>query len=252
MQWSAKTSRGMVRTDNQDSWRVQPLPGSLWLAMVADGIGGNEGGGLASALAVKHCSDYVTAHCETEDPRELLVNALRRGNEVVFETAASYRGVPGMGTTLTAALVNEREGVLYVGHVGDSRAYVVSPQGIRQITEDHSVTGELMRNGTITEEDAMRHPARNVLTAAVGTQPHLEVSSYRERLSSGDVVLLCTDGLTSLVSSKEIVELLRQKPREEAAGELVNTANNRGGYDNVTVVLLWPEIPAAHGASLRW
>lgn len=252
MQWSAKTSRGMVRADNEDSWTVQAFPGHWWLAMVADGIGGNEGGEMASSLAVKYCTDYVLDHQGKEVPGGLLASALKYGNHMVFETALGHKGVPGMGTTLTGALVGERDGQLYVGHVGDSRAYVLSSNGIKQVTEDHSVTGELMRNGAISEEDAMRHPARNVLTAALGTQQSLTVSSYQEDLKPGDVVVLCTDGLTSLVSSKEMVQLLKEKPREEVARDLVNAANSRGGYDNVTVVLLWPEIPVAYGFQKRW
>jgi protein phosphatase len=220
--------------------------------MVADGIGGNDGGELASSLAVKYCTDYVVLHQGREAPRELLVNALEYGNHMVFETASGHRGVPGMGTTLTGALVSEGTARLYVGHVGDSRAYVVSSNRIRQVTEDHSVTGELMRNGAITEEDAMRHPARNVLTAALGTQQSLSVSSYEEDLGAGDVVVLCTDGLTSLVSSKEMVLLLKEKPREEVARELISAANSRGGYDNVTVVLLWPDASVARGTEKRW
>lgn len=252
MQWSAKTSRGMVRPDNEDSWSVQEFTGSWWLAMVADGIGGNEGGGMASSLAVNYCTDYVASHRERETPEELLVNALRYGNRKVFEAAAGQTGTPGMGTTLTVALVSEDDGSLFVGHVGDSRVYVISSGRIRQITDDHSVTGELVRNGAITEEDAMRHPARNVLTMALGTQESVAVSSYREELARGDVVILCTDGLTSLVSSREIVRQLEEKPRDEVAADLVGAANSLGGYDNVTAVLMWPDIPGSHGAGEGW
>lgn len=242
MQWSAKTSRGMVRADNEDSWAVEEVSDGLWLAVVADGIGGNEGGELASSLAVEHCVDYVREHRDRLPPGELLERALQHGNLKVFEVALGEKEVHGMGTTLTGALISEPGGRLHVGHVGDSRAYVVGASGIKQITEDHSITGELMRNGAITEEDAMRHPARNVLTMALGTQDSLTVASYREELEPGDVVVLCTDGLTSLVSSRELSSLLATRPREYVASELVNAANARGGYDNVTVVLLWPRV----------
>lgn len=242
----------MVRPDNEDSWSVQPLGDGWWVAMVADGVGGNEGGELASTLAVKCCTDYVARLHAKEPPEDLLAAALQYGNRQVLEAASGREGAPGMGTTLTVALVGEREGKLYVGHVGDSRAYVISSQEIRRITDDHSITGELMKNGTITEDDAMRHPARNVLTMALGAQEPVRVSSYRENLAPGDVVVLCTDGLTSLVSSKEIVKQVREHRRDELAADLVNTANGRGGYDNVTVVLMWPDIPdSPHGDKRR-
>jgi protein phosphatase len=129
----------------------------------------------------------------------------------------------------------------FVGHVGDSRAYIVSNGKIRRVTDDHSVSGELVRNGTITEEDAMRHPGRNVLTMALGTQETVDVDIYEERLCPDDIVVLCTDGLTSLVSQNEIYDMLVTYDRDQVARKLVDLANQRGGYDNITVVVLWPQ-----------
>lgn len=242
----------MVRPDNEDSWSLRPLGDGWWLGMVADGVGGNEGGELASSLAVKVCADYVAHLHGKEPPEDLLPAALQHGNRKVLEAAASREGAPGMGTTLTMALVNEREGKLYVGHVGDSRAYIVSSHDIRRITDDHSITGELIKNGTITEDEAMRHPGRNVITMALGAQEPVVASIYRENLKSGDVVVLCTDGLTSLVSAKEIVKQVEEHQREELAADLVKAANSRGGYDNVTVVVMWPDIPGPSHGEKRW
>ncbi|MGI6632242.1 MAG: Stp1/IreP family PP2C-type Ser/Thr phosphatase [Bacillota bacterium] len=244
MQWSARTSRGLVRPDNEDSWMVQAFSDHIWLAMVADGIGGCEAGEVASSLAIKHCGEFVLNNYEKEAPRDLLFKAIRHGNRKVLQAAAE-RGASGMGTTLTMAFIREDEGKLYAGHVGDSRMYVLSRGDIRQITEDHSVAGELVRNGAITEEDAMRHPARNALTAALGTEISVPVALYEEDLSPGDVVVLCTDGLTGLVNSREISEMAAMVSRKEVAQRFVDTANQRGGYDNVTVVLLWPDIKGA-------
>lgn len=252
MQWSAKTSRGMVRPENEDSWSVRPLEDGWWIAMVADGVGGYEGGQVASSLAVKVCADYVAQRHGRESPEDLLAGAIQYCNRKILEAADGQHGAPGMGTTLTVALMGEQEGKLYVGHVGDSRAYVISSQEIKRITDDHSITGELIRNGTITEDDAMRHPGRNVITMALGLQEPVEVSLYREDLVPGDVVVLCTDGLTSLVSSKEIVKQVRESQRQEVSGGLVDAANARGGYDNVTVVLLWPDIPGSPRRDKRW
>ena len=252
MEWSANTSRGMVRPGNEDSWTVRTLPDGSWIAIVADGMGGVEGGEVASSLAVKYCTDYVLDHLGEKDPEDLLRNAVDFGNSKVFEAASSAHGVQGMGTTLTGALVPKGENKVYIGHVGDSRAYVVSRGRIRQVTDDQSITGELMRNGSITEEDAMKHPGRNVLTAALGTQESVSVSIYPLDVRKDDAVVLCTDGLTSLLNSKEVLTILQESPRDKVCSDLIDAANSRGGYDNVTVVILWPEVTASFGAEKRW
>jgi protein phosphatase len=220
---------------------VQAFSERVWLAMVADGIGGCDAGEVASSIAIKHCGEYILNNFQKYPPKELLVQAMRFGNRKVLQ-AAVETGAAGMGTTLTAALVLEDESKIYIGHVGDSRAYLISNGEIRQVTEDHSLAGELVRNGAITEEAAMRHPARNALTAALGTEVSVPVAIYEEDLSPGDVVILCTDGLTGLVSSKEIRDMTSVLGRKEIAQRFVDTANERGGYDNVTVVLMWPDV----------
>lgn len=243
MEWSAKSSRGRVRPDNEDSWVVEPLSKSRnWFAVVADGIGGNQGGQVASAMAVKLSVEHVKARFGQAEPPKLLKESVRDGNASILRAGLLRDGCAGMGTTFTGAIVSEDGRRVDVGHVGDSRAYLISGKTIKQITDDHSVSGELVQDGTLTEEDAMRHPGRSMLTRAMGTQDDVMVSTYREDLSAGDVVLLCTDGLTGLVCSKEILKLLTEKPREEAAEALVDLANRRGGFDNTTVVLLWPDL----------
>jgi len=240
LEWRAETSRGLVRPKNEDSWSVVGLPHG-WLAMVADGLGGHDGGEIASALAVSCIQQYVAEHFLGGDPGQVLKEAILYGNGKIRESAASHRGVPGMGTTVTCVLITSDMSRAFVGHVGDSRAYIVSDGKIRRVTEDHSVSAELVRNGTITEEDAMRHPGRNVLTMALGTQDTVDVDIYEEALRPGDILVLCTDGLTSLVSPDEISRALVTHDRDRVAGELVDLANQRGGYDNVTVVVLWPQ-----------
>lgn len=243
MEWSAKSSRGLVRPNNEDSWAVQALPASrTWLAIVADGIGGNEGGQVASSMAVRVCLDHIKGRIGQVEPERLLRDSIEEGNAVILRAGNEKEGFPGMGTTFTGAIISEDLRKVYVGHVGDSRAYLVSGTSIKQITDDHSVSGLLVQDGALSEEDAMMHPGRNLLTRAMGTQDHVIVSTYQEDLGPGDIVLLCTDGLTSLVSSKEIVAALNDLPREKAAEGLVDLANSRGGYDNTTVVVLWPDL----------
>lgn len=211
--------------------------------MVADGIGGREGGQIASSLAVESVKDFFSQSSWDEDPVDLLTEAMIYANTRVFEAGTADSSITGMGTTLTCVLVYQDETKAFISHVGDSRAYIVSFGQIRRITDDHSVSGELLRKGAITEEDAMNHPNRNMLTAALGTQISLELSLYEEILLPDDVIVLCTDGLTSLVSAEEIRQTVLDYDYMNVASELVGLANNRGGYDNVTVILLWPDIP---------
>jgi protein phosphatase len=239
LEWRAETSRGLVRPKNEDSWSVVGLPGG-WLAMVADGLGGHDGGEIASSVAVSSIQQYVSEHFSGGDPGQVLREAILYGNGKIRESA-SHQGVPGMGTTVTCVVITCDMSKAFVGHVGDSRAYIVSNGKIRRVTDDHSVSGELVRNGTITEEDAMRHPGRNVLTMALGTQETVDVDIYEERLCPDDIVVLCTDGLTSLVSQNEIYDMLVTYDRDQVARKLVDLANQRGGYDNITVVVLWPQ-----------
>ncbi|MGI6627544.1 MAG: Stp1/IreP family PP2C-type Ser/Thr phosphatase [Bacillota bacterium] len=251
MEWRAETSRGLVRPENEDSWSVTCLSrnkSEIWLAMVADGIGGHEGGEIASSLAVKSISEFISNAFLEDKPGHVLREAIIYANGKILESSMNKDGIPGMGTTLTCAMIVQNGSKVYLGHIGDSRAYIVSNRQIRKITDDHSVSGELVRNGTITEEDAMRHPGRNILTAALGTQETVDVAIYTESLFPGDVVILCTDGLTGLVSSSEISEVATGCDRDEAARRLVDLANSRGGYDNVTVVLLWPGAKQARKA----
>jgi serine/threonine protein phosphatase PrpC len=240
LEWRAETSRGLVRPKNEDSWSVVDLP-TGWLAMVADGLGGHDGGEIASALAVSSIQEYVKEHFADDDPANVLKQAILYGNGKIRESAAGDQGFPGMGTTVTCVMITCDRSKVFVGHVGDSRAYIVSNGEIRRITEDHSVSGELVRNGTISEEDAMRHPGRNVLTMALGTQETVDVDIYEEELNPDDIVVLCTDGLTSLVSPQEIYQVLVMCDKDQVARKLVDLANERGGHDNITVIVLWPQ-----------
>ncbi len=243
MKWSAHSSKGLVRSDNEDAWAFERLERQdAYFAVVADGIGGNEGGEIASQMAVGSCVEYIRSHFGEDDTLSLLDRSMRNANDLIYRAGSDSDGFPGMGTTFTGALVAEKDGKAFIGHVGDSRAYLLSKGQIRQITDDHSVTGELLRDGAITEEDAMRHPSRNMLTMALGTQHQVDASTYVEELAQGDVLILCTDGLTSLVGSSEIASLAESLPRDRVAESLVELANSRGGYDNITVVLLWPDL----------
>jgi protein phosphatase len=222
---------GKVRETNEDSFVCRPP-----LFVVADGMGGHVAGEVASRVAVETVLHDVAAGGGLE-PQMLLTQAIARANQLIFRMAQDNSDRAGMGTTLTAALaVGER---LYWGHVGDSRLYLLRGAAFAQVTEDHSLVGELVRKGSITASEALLHPHRNILTRAVGTADQVKVDTGSLDLFAGDKVLLCTDGLTNMVSDDDIASVLRREGDGAAAlAALVAKANDAGGLDNTTAILL--------------
>jgi protein phosphatase len=217
---------GRVRSDNQDLDLLAPP-----LIAVADGMGGHKGGGTAARMAV----DALRAVGSTTDPADLLV-ALRDANAAIAAAADADPELSGMGTTTTAGIVDS--GVLYLVHVGDSRAYLVRGGRIVQITDDHSIVAEMVRRGALSPSDAEQHPARHVITRALGVDADVQIDALRIDLEPGDVVLMCTDGLSGPVDDDQILEVLEGADSlHNAAKALIARANAAGGPDNVTVVL---------------
>jgi protein phosphatase len=221
-----RSDTGRVRDHNED--RSYASPG---LVAVADGMGGALAGEVAAQIAVT-AVERVGA---TDDPQRLRA-AVEEANRTIRRMAAEDAGKAGMGTTMTAASVHD--GRADIVHVGDSRAYLWRDGGLLRLTEDHSVVGELLRRGSISQDEADHHPHRNVITRALGAEPQVQVDVVRQDLTEDDVLLLCSDGLYGEVSEAEIAtELARAGSLEEAAAALVSMANGAGGHDNVTVVL---------------
>ncbi len=230
MRVGAATDKGKVRQTNEDAYCVLPS-----LFAVADGMGGHEAGEVASSLVIQTLEHFLY---DDNDPGESLRQAVETANEKIYALSHSNERYRGMGTTVTAAKV--REDQVYIVHVGDSRAYHISDGAIHQVTADHSVVGELKRSGSITEDEAMFHPQRNLLTRAVGTEPNVEVDLIEFRARLDDALVLCTDGLTSLVSAEEIREVVERYDQPQAAAEaLVRMANERGGPDNISVIVVY-------------
>jgi PPM family protein phosphatase len=219
---------GRQRSANEDSLVLSPP-----FFAVADGMGGAKAGEVASALAAETLQG---ASEDGEAAEAQLARLLREANRRIYELAVSDDAHRGMGTTLTAAKVTGDE--VSVGHVGDSRAYLLRDGELEQITRDHSLVAELERSGQITAEAAEHHPQRSIITRALGPEPDVDVDTYTVTGRSGDVFLLCSDGLTSMVTDSEVASLLRSAERlEDAAESLVRAANQSGGKDNITVVL---------------
>ena len=205
-----------------------------YLYVVADGMGGHAAGAQASALAVSTVMEAYYGH-PSPDPAQALTDALQQANAVIYRQA-QYPETAGMGSTVVAALVQGRD--LYVAHVGDSRAYLIRGQTIRQITRDHSWVAEQVKAGLLSEEEARRHPQRNVVTRALGSGPDVEVDLSRETLRPGDAVLLCSDGLTDQVRDEEIRQIVVGNDPHKAANRLIELANQRGGSDDVTALVI--------------
>ncbi len=220
------TDIGRVRERNEDSYLVEPP-----LYAVADGMGGARGGAVASSMALDKLEELFRSG------KGSLTELIGSANRAVFERSISDRKVSGMGTTLTAATVDD-EGA-HLGHVGDSRAYLLRAGALRQLTDDHTLVNRMVKAGEITPQEAGTHPHRNVLTRSVGTEPEVDVDVEDVPLIDGDRLLLCSDGLTGMVTEPQIQAILEAAPDpQDAADRLIKAANRAGGIDNITVVIL--------------
>jgi protein phosphatase len=226
---SGLTDAGRKRRRNEDAYVLQPP-----LFAVADGMGGAQAGEVASRLAVDAFREFHEA--DELEPEERVTAIIQEANRRIYERARQDSQASGMGTTVTAALVGAES--VSVGHVGDSRAYRLRGGRLEQLTDDHSLVADLVRGGRLTPEEADVHPQRSVITRALGTDAQVDVDAFTFEALPGDVILLCSDGLTTMVTDEEIVAVVGEaKSLEDAAKQLVKAANRRGGEDNVTVVL---------------
>lgn len=237
------TDIGLVRRENQDAYAVRISEDTgFTICVVCDGMGGPGGGKLASRLAVdaflSTCLANLRREMTWEQVREVTAFAVAAANTAVYERSCAGDGLRGMGTTLVSAIL--REGEALVDNVGDSRAYAVrSGGGATRVTRDHSVVERLVRQGNITEEEARRHPNRNLITRALGPDREAFSDSYSVSLEPGDCLLLCTDGLTGTVTDQELArEILRGTEDNQCLDRLLELAKERGAPDNVTAVLL--------------
>ncbi|MCI6868641.1 MAG: Stp1/IreP family PP2C-type Ser/Thr phosphatase [Lachnospiraceae bacterium] len=230
------TDIGKRRSANQDFVYAsdQPVGNLSNMLIVADGMGGHNAGDLASRYTVESMVDYIEKAVEKR-PIPLLAEAIHHANELVVEKAKSDKALEGMGTTVVAATVQEN--YLYVANVGDSRLYLID-QEIEQITRDHSLVEEMIRVGELQRKDAKSHPDRNIITRAVGVRTPVKIDFFDIKLEPGDVILLCSDGLTNMVEDEDILRIVKKSSSlKEAAQRLVTEANKNGGKDNISVVL---------------
>jgi len=225
---TCKTDTGRQRRDNEDSAFARAP-----VFVVADGMGGAQAGEVASRIAVEA---FERGLSDAGSPEERLAERVREANHQIYERSRADRGRAGMGTTLTAAYVDDTH--VAIAHVGDSRAYLFRDGSLQRLTQDHSLVDELVRRGKLTEEQAAEHPQRSIITRALGPEPDVEVDTWTYPARAGDVVLLCSDGLTSMISEERVRAILSEHDNlDDAADELIREANEAGGRDNITVVL---------------
>ena len=241
MQCWGLTDPGCVRTQNQDVYLIEKLDGSTMLCVVCDGMGGAKSGNVASSLAADVFVQEVRRNWKhgLDDGRidQILQNAVKLANFTVFDQARQFEEFNGMGTTLVAALVHGRKATVI--HVGDSRAYAITRDGIRQLTRDHSVVQMMLERGELTPEQARTYPGKNLITRAIGTEGSIKSDLTHLTLGRGDSLLLCSDGLSNTMDEQEILfEVVHGVNKQYCCQRLLDIAKNRGAPDNVTSVFI--------------
>ena len=241
MQYWALTDPGAVREQNQDAYQIEKLDKNTLLCVVCDGMGGAKAGNVASTLAADAFTQEVKKAWSSDLSgarlEQMLRAAVKLANFTVYDQAQQVADFNGMGTTLVAVLIHGKKATII--NVGDSRAYFITANGIKQITTDHSLVQMMIDRGELTPEKAKRYPGKNLITRAIGTETVVQCDLFQLELERDDVLLLCTDGLTNLLDDQELLfEVVHRTDRQDCCWRLLEIAKNRGAPDNVTCVLL--------------
>jgi serine/threonine protein phosphatase PrpC len=235
-----KSDVGKVRLNNEDAFYLPRQDKFPELYVVADGMGGHQGGEIASKIAVKEVASYINGHlsedCDTLKVKIIMESSIVNANSEIYSLSLENHELSGMGTTITMALFHN--GRLYIGHVGDSRAYRIRGSDIEQLTKDHSLVWQLAEEGRITMEETKTHPMKNVITKALGTDEFIAPDILEFDLENDDIIILCSDGLTNMLNNDNIKNIVCSLEPEQAAQKLIEEANLRGGEDNITVGII--------------
>lgn len=238
----AKTDIGKIREINEDSYFIPDEDYGIELFIIADGMGGYDGGDIASSYAVKSAASYIKTNYEItfnedEDILKLVNGAIEYANMLVYEKSRENEKLVHMGTTIDIILIIKNK--LYIGHAGDSRVYRIRKEYIRKLTKDHSYVQELIDDGKLKEEDSNIHPDKNMITKAIGMSKLVEPDTFINRFIKGDILVMCSDGLSNYISDEEIRDVVKDKNIKDPAEELVKRANEAGGRDNITVIVIY-------------
>ncbi|MFZ3063610.1 MAG: Stp1/IreP family PP2C-type Ser/Thr phosphatase [Actinomycetota bacterium] len=235
VRYAAKTDIGKLREINEDTFLVEDK-----IFAVADGMGGHRAGEVASSMAIDILKKRAGEFEEGDTPQriqKMLKEALDEVNDAIVKKGETQGDYLGMGTTLTAFHISERR--IFLVHIGDSRAYLIRKEKITQLTQDHTLVADMVGKGEISEEEARIHPLKNILVRALGTDVKAEADLLSEEVQPGDRILLCSDGLSSMLRDEEILSIVNESESlENACQRLIDTANTNGGEDNITVVLV--------------
>ena len=237
----AKSDVGKIREMNQDCFYISKPEDEIQLYIIADGMGGYKGGEIASKLAVESTKNYIISNYESvliEDKEEvlrLIKSAIEYANMGIFEKSKEVEELENMGTTIDVCLILGNR--VYIGHVGDSRVYRKRKGFFRRLTTDHSYVQKLVSDGTITKEEANHHPKKNMLIKALGCSAYVEPDVMVKGFLKDDILLMCSDGLTNMVSEEEIASIIDSNP-DMACNNLILKALENGGYDNVTAIII--------------
>lgn len=235
-----KSDIGRVREINQDSYYISDSLDEVQLYMLADGMGGYNGGEIASNLAIQSAKSYIENNFkdiekDKDSIIQLVASSMEYANMIVYEKSQENKDLEGMGTTLEICLIYNNRA--FIGHVGDSRIYRIRKEFMRKLTQDHSYVQKLVKDGKITQEEAVHHPQKNMLMKALGCNAFVEPDVMVKGFLKDDILIMCSDGLSNLVPQEEMFEHAK-KNIEQATKDLVEIANNNGGYDNITVVVI--------------
>lgn len=234
-----ETNKGLMRDNNEDNLIVEETD-RYNLYAVADGMGGHKAGEVASSIAIETIRDLFIKMSLKEEFKapSFIIESIEAANKRVRDEAMSREECSGMGTTITMAVVDLELNIVYIANVGDSRAYLIQNDEIKQITEDHTYVHELLKDRKITIEEAKHHPKRNVITRAVGSEEYVHADIFEIDLNNSEVILLCTDGLTTHLTDENILSTIKEYGCSESVQRLIKLANDNGGTDNITIIIV--------------
>lgn len=231
------SDRGNIREVNEDYLDFYE-DGNIQLYVIADGIGGHNAGDVASKTAVDSCINYIKnlEKIDEDTLEKVLRDAVVNANEIIYQKSKLGENLKGMGTTITACLIKQNK--VAIANVGDSSCFSVDERGLEKITKDHSLVQELIDDGSITEQEALRHPNKNIITRALGTRKTVDIDIFQRKRDEIQKFILCTDGLTNEINKNEMYDIILKNNNKESCKLLVESAKNKGGRDNISVIVV--------------
>lgn len=234
-----ETNKGVIRENNEDNLIIEETC-KYNLYAVADGMGGHKAGEVASNILIDVIKELFDKNNENENFKiPMFINeSIKMANLKILQEASNKEEYFGMGTTVTMAVIDLNENIAYIGNVGDSRTYILRQDEIKQITEDHTYVHELVKQGKITSKEAKIHPKRNIITRAIGSEDNIMIDIFEVELMENDILLLCSDGLTTHIADEKIMETIKTYGCSESVKKLIEICNHNGGTDNITVIII--------------